>query len=125
MDSGIEVRVPLLDEDLINNLLMISSSKKFGYKFKSKHLMKKLFKNDIHSLVKKKWGMQSPVAKWMKGPLQNYIKEILSPGYYDSSKYFNFDNISKLITTHKEKYHNPELLWSLVMMQIYLKKYRL
>jgi hypothetical protein len=61
----------------------------------------------------------------MKGPLQNYIKEILSPGYYDSSKYFNFDNISKLITTHKEKYHNPELLWSLVMMQIYLKKYRL
>ena len=125
MDSGIEVRVPLLDEDLINNLLMISSSKKFGYKFKSKHLMKKLFKNDIHSLVKIKWGMQSPVAKWMKGPLQNYIKEILSPGYYDSSKYFNFDNISKLITTHKEKYHNPELLWSLVMMQIYLKKYRL
>lgn len=125
MDSGIEVRVPLLDEDLINNLLMISSSKKFGYKFKSKYLMKKLFKNDIHSLVKKKWGMQSPVAKWMKGPLQNYIKEILSPGYYDSSKYFNFDNISKLITTHKEKYHNPELLWSLVMMQIYLKKYRL
>ena len=125
MDSGIEVRVPLLDENLINNLLMMSSSRKFGYRFKSKHLIKKIFKDDIHSLVKKKWGMQSPVAKWMKGPLQEYIKEILSPSYYDSSKYFNFDNIRKLITTHKEKYHNPELLWSLVMMQIYLKKYKL
>ena len=70
-------------------------------------------------------GLQSPLAKWMKGPLQNYIKEILSPAYYDSSNLLNFDNIEKLIKTHKEKYHNPELLWSLVMIQIYLRKYQL
>ena len=125
MDSGVEVRVPLLDVNLINNFLMMSSSKKFGYKFSSKRLLKKIFKKDIHSLVKTKWGMQGPVAKWMKGPLQNYIKEILSPDYYNSSNLLNFDSIRKLIITHKEKYHNPELLWSLVMMQIFLKKYKL
>ena len=89
----IETRVPFLDVNLIDNLVPMSSFRKFGYKFSSKNLLKKLFKNDIHSLVKQKWGLQSPLAKWMKKPLQNYIKEILSPQYYDSSHLLNFDNI--------------------------------
>lgn len=124
--SGIEVRVPLLDTGIINNFLQISEYKKFNYIFKSKGLLKKIFEKDIHSLVKRKWGMQSPYAKWMKGPLQNFLKEILSPGYYkESDKYFNFVEISKLITKHKEEYYNPHLLWSLVMLQIFLRKFQL
>lgn len=125
MDSGIESRVPFLDIDLIDNLIPMSSFRKFGYRFSSKNLLKKLFKNDIHSLVNKKMGLQSPLAKWMKGPLQSYIKEILSPNYYNSSHLLNFQNIQALIKIHKERYHNPALLWSMVMLQIFLKKYKL
>ena len=33
--------------------------------------------------------------------------------------YINFDNVNKLITLHKEKYFNPDLLWSLAMFQIF------
>ena len=126
MDSGIEVRVPLLDLDIINNVLNVSPFRKFGYRFKSKNMLKKIFKDDIHSLVKTKWGLQSPLAKWMKGPLQPFLYEILSKEYYDNSKnYFNFENIQNLIKLHKEKYFNPELLWSLVMLQIFLKRFNL
>ena len=89
-------------------------------------MLKKIFKDDIHSLVKTKWGLQSPLAKWMKGPLQPFLYEILSKEYYDNSKnYFNFENIQNLIKLHKEKYFNPELLWSLVMLQIFLKRFNL
>ena len=125
MDSGIEVRVPFLDINIINNFIMMSSHRKYGYRFSNKRLLKNIFKKDIHSLVKTKWGMQSPLAKWMKGPLQNYIKEILSASYYNSSNLLNFINIEKLIATHKKEYYNPELIWSLVMMQIFLRKYKL
>ena len=125
MDSGIETRVPFLDESLINNLMNMSSFRKFGYRLSSKNLLKNLFKKDIHCLVNKKMGLQSPVAKWMKGPLQNYIKEILSPEYYNSSHLLNFDNIQKLIKIHRDKYHNPELLWSMIMLQIFMRKYQL
>mgnify|MGYP001175018326 CR=1 FL=1 len=126
MDSAIEVRVPFLDVNIINNFLMMRPSKKFGYRFKSKQLLKNIFKKDIHSLVKKKWGLQSPIGKWMKDPLQPYLKEILNKDYYTgSSKYLNFENINNLITLHKEKYHNPDLLWSLVMIQVFLRKFRL
>jgi len=84
------------------------------------------FKNDIHQLVRKKWGLQSPYAKWMKGPLQNFLFEVLIKDYYNNSKYyFNFDKLHKLIKIHKEKYYNPDLLWSLIMMQMFLKNFKL
>ena len=126
MNEGVEVRVPLLDLNIINNLLNINEFKKFQYSFKSKGLIKKIFKNDIHKLVRRKWGLQSPYAKWMKGPLQEFLKQVLSKDYYSNSKnYFNFDEINKLISLHKEKYHNPDLLWSLAMMQIFLRNFKL
>tara|TARA_Y100000590_G_scaffold156343_1_gene179702 strand:+ start:5010 stop:6791 length:1782 start_codon:yes stop_codon:yes gene_type:complete len=126
MNEGVEVRVPLLDLNLINNLLNINEFKKFQYLFKSKGLIKKIFKKDIHKIVGRKWGLGSPYAKWMKGPLQEFLKQVLSKDYYsNSSNYFNFDEINKLISIHKEKYYNPNLLWSLAMMQIFLRNFRL
>ena len=41
MNEGVEVRVPLLDLNIINNLLNINEFKKFQYSFKSKGLIKK------------------------------------------------------------------------------------
>ena len=126
MNEGIEVRVPLLDLNIIQNFLNISEYKKFNYTFQSKGLIKNLFKSDIHQLVSKKWGLQSPYAKWMKGPLQKFLYEVLSKDYYSKSiDYFNFDEIQKLIKTHKERYYNPDLLWSLAMMQIFLRNFKL
>ena len=126
MNEGIEVRVPLLDLKIINNFLGLSEFKKYQYLFQNKGLVKKIFKNEINKLVRKKWGLQSPYAKWMKGPLQNFLKEILSEQYYSGSKKFiNFENINTLIKIHKEKYFNPDLLWSLVMLQIFLRKFKL
>ena len=58
--------------------------------------------------------------------LQPYLKEILSRSYYEGSKnYINFDEVEKLIKIHKEKYFNHVLLWSLVNLQIYLRKFKL
>ena len=51
MNEGVEVRVPLLDLNIINNLLNINEFRKFQYSFKSKGLIKKIFKKDIHKLV--------------------------------------------------------------------------
>ena len=76
--------------------------------------------------VKKKRGLQSPIAKWMKKELQPFLHDILNKNYYDNSKnYLNFNNIENLLKRHKEEYHNPHLIWSLVTFQIFLKKFKL
>ncbi len=126
MNKGIELRVPFYDEEMINLFLKLSIHKKFGFRGKSKHFLYSLFKNEIYNKTKRKWGLQSPLAKWMKNELQPFLKEILSPGYYDgSNKYLNFDEIHKLINLHKEKYFNHHLLWSLVSFQIYIRQNKL
>ena len=84
---------------------------------------KKIFKNDIHKLVRRKWNCNL-LIKWMKGPLQEFLKQVLSKDYSNSKNYFNFDEINKLISLHKENII-IDLLWSLAMMQIFLRNFKL
>ena len=94
--------------------------------FKSKNLLKKVFNKEIHSLVKGKWGLQSPYAKWLKGPLNTFAKEILSKEYYSNSdKYLNFENIQKMLIKHQKEYYNPALIWSLINLQLFFRKFKL
>lgn len=126
MSQGKEVRVPLLDINLINKFLMLNENRKFGNFFKSKNLLKKIFKNEIHSLVKRKWGLQSPYAKWLKGPLNSFAKEILSKTYYaNSERFLNFDNIQEMLVKHQNEYYNPALIWSLINLQLFFRKFKL
>ena len=62
----------------------------------------------------------------MKKELQSFIKEVLTDQYYKAStEIFNFNEIQKLIKRHSEEYYNPDLLWSMVCLQIFLRNYKL
>ena len=37
MNEGIETRVPLLDLNIVNKILMVNESRKFRYRFKQRH----------------------------------------------------------------------------------------
>ena len=124
MDNGIETRVPLLDKNIIENNLMMSEYKKFDYRFKSKGLLKKIFSLDIHKLTKKKWGLQSPLAHWLQGPLIPFVRQILSKTYYNSEQYLNFNEIDNFFN-RQVTYKDSHIIWSLLMLQIFLKKNRL
>ena len=125
MNFGIEARVPFLDQKMIENFLFIDEKEKFGNFLDSKYILKKNFKKNFKT-VKKKMGLQSPVAKWMKKELQPFLHDILSKNYYENSKnYLNLDSIQSLLRRHKDEYHNPELIFSLVVFQIFMKKFKL
>ena len=125
MNFGIEARVPFLDKKMIENFLYMDEKKKYGSFFKNKFFLKSHFSNDFET-SKKKWGLQSPIAKWMKKELQPFLYDVLSKNFYDNSKnYLNFNNIDNLLKRHKNEYYNPDLIWSLVTFQIFLKKFKL
>ena len=125
MNFGIEARVPYLDQNMIEKFLFLDEKKKYNYSFQNKGFLKKNFnKKFVH--LKTKHGLQSPLAKWMKKELQPFLKDILSEHYYKSSHdILNFTEITKLIKRHSEEYYNPDLLWSLVCLQVFLKSYKL
>jgi asparagine synthase (glutamine-hydrolysing) len=123
-NNGIEVRVPFLDKKIIEDYLMLKDSIKYGLFFKSKNLLIRNYKDQTKHLVKKKLGFNSPFAGWLRTELFDYAKSILSKEYYNSSHIINLDECQKLLKLHKEKYYDPYLLWNVISMQIFLRKYR-
>ncbi len=123
-NKGIEVRVPFLDKNIIENFLMLNDFKKFGLFFKNKNILIKSYKKVLGMTVKKKLGFNSPFAGWLRDDLFNFASEVLNKNYYDSSNYINLGECQKLIKKHKEKYYDPYLIWNLISLQIFLRKFK-
>ena len=122
--SGIEVRVPFLDKQIIENYLMIKEFHKYGPFFNYKHMIIKEFK-ELQTINKVKLGFNSPFASWLRNQIFEYAKSILSKDYYDSSKILNINNCQNLLNLHKKKYFDPHLIWNLINIQIFLREFRL
>ena len=124
-NQGIEVRVPFLDKNIIEKFLMMSNYKKFGFFFNSKNFLKKTYKKELNMTLKKKYGFNSPFAGWLRKDIYEFANQVLSKNYYDSSSYINLTECKKLITRHKEEYCDPYLIWNLISLQIFLRKYKI
>ncbi len=123
-DKGIEVRVPFLDRKIIENNLMVNSFKKYGYLLRSKNLLLKNYKQVSKLTEKKKLGFNSPFTKWLKNEIYEFGKTILSKEYYDSSSILNLEWCRKILDQHKYSYCDPYLIWNLISLQIFLRKYK-
>ena len=123
-NKGIEVRVPFLDKKIIEKYLMLSNLQKFGFFFKSKNILTKLYKNKIKFNVDKKLGFNSPFAGWLRNDIYEFAKNILSVNYYNSSEILDLDFCQKLLKKHKSEYCDPYLIWNLISLQIFLRKNR-
>jgi asparagine synthase (glutamine-hydrolysing) len=122
MDSGIEVRVPFLDNEMIEKFLFMSEHKKINFFKSNKPYVRKLFSSELANLTKKKQGFNSPFSRWLQNELYDFAKIILSKEYYNASLYLDYKNINKFIDRHKSDKKNSYLLWSLVVLQIFFKK---
>ena len=123
-NKGIELRVPFLDKELINKYLMTSDFKKFGFRFRSKNLIINNFKKELQGTLKKKYGFNSPFAGWLRKELFDFANLVLSKDYYDSSNIIDLSECKKLIYKHKNEYFDPYMIWNLISLQIFLRKYK-
>ena len=121
-NSGIEVRVPFLDKNVIEKYLMINEFHKYGLFFKYKNLLKKFFYKETKHSMKSKSGFNSPFASWLRVELFEFANEILDKNYYDSSGILDLEECKNLLKQHKNNYINPFLIWSLISLQVFLKK---
>jgi len=122
-NNAIETRVPFLDNNIIENFLMTKDYKKFGFFLKSKNILHEAYRGKLKMTNKKKLGFNSPFAGWLKNELYDFAKQILSKNYYNSEHFIDLEECQKLLKIHKEKYEDPFLIWSLISLQIFLRKY--
>jgi asparagine synthase (glutamine-hydrolysing) len=124
MAYSLEVRVPLLDHELVQWIASLPSDYKLRGQ-EGKFIFKKSLENQLpHDILyRPKMGFGVPLGNWFRNELKEKIKEtVLSERMLDSG-YFNQEYLETLIKDHQSgmrDYSAP--LWTLMMFHQFLSK---
>ena len=102
MSTGVEVRVPFLDLELVNFSTQISPKLKMKGN-EAKYILKKVaeryISNDI--IYRKKTGFGAPVREWVTSKFEDRISKALSKENIEKIGLFEFEKVEKLIKDNK------------------------
>lgn len=121
MYHSLETRAPFLDHSLVE--FVFSLPYEFKYRHgTSKYLLKQLMKDTLPSRIvnRKKKGFGIPLARWLRGPLQELCRDTLSEHKIRNQGLFNHTYVQKLIDDHmKGDMDNRKELWNLIIFQLW------
>jgi asparagine synthase (glutamine-hydrolysing) len=126
MASGLELRVPLLDLDVVNLADQISIWKK-TWPHEGKRCLRRAYRHQLPDYLfnQPKRGWFSPGAKWLRDPkINQWSQEVLSSNYYNGlDSLFNWPEVQKMLTDHTNRqgyYLYP--LWNIIALQVWARK---
>ena len=122
MFYSLETRVPFLNKDVID------FSNHLPLKFKirgnnTKWILKELLKKYIPEkyVNRPKMGFSIPLNTWLRGPLKNWSSQNLQ---FDDDNLVNQNYINLIMNNHyKGKSDNSSILWNLIVLNLWKKKY--
>jgi asparagine synthase (glutamine-hydrolysing) len=121
MAASTEVRVPLLDDELV------SLSGRIPPELKLKRFRRKyLFKRSMEGLLEKeiiwrpKAGFGAPLRAWLVGDLKPMVDDILSPSHISSRGLFDPSEVERIIRTNEAGAEDNALrLWALLTFEVW------
>jgi len=125
MACSLEVRAPLLDYELVEFVMGLPSRMKLKG-LTSKYILKKAMKPFLpHEVIqRKKKGFGVPIAKWVKGPLKDLFKDLLSPDRLKKEGFLNPEYVTSLLQDHLlNKKDNRKQLWTLLVWELWMNRY--
>lgn len=124
MANGVEIRVPFLDNNLVEFALSVPSSLKVKNGVK-KYLLKKAFDDLVpHDILYgPKTGFGVPYSFWLQKSLLEYMKSNINDPKVIASGIFNHNLIDDYIEKHRNgKGNYGFLLWKCLVLAIWIRK---
>lgn len=131
MAFGLEERVPILDYRLVGLANKIPTTWKFkiwhqtSANFQGKAIWREAVRDYLppHILNEKKRGWFTPMAKWLRADLRDYVSEILAPDHL-GGEYFNVAGVKKVWDDHQSgARYNLNIIWAIVMWQLWYDRF--
>ncbi len=125
MANSLEVRVPLLDNAIIDFSRTVPESMKIKG-FQTKYILRKALSRFQPREIAfgKKRGFTPPLALWIKNGLKDYMLSSLSPDSISKLGFLNHAHITKIINAHLNgKAENSRLIWALVALVNWHRNY--
>jgi asparagine synthase (glutamine-hydrolysing) len=123
MASGVEIRVPLLDIDLVRLSTRIHPNLKQHARL-GKYIFKKAMEPYLprEVIYRPKSAIPSPVRTWLLGDLKEMVYDILSPHNNKKRGWFKPQAVQKLLTDNeKMKIDASYSIWAMVCMEIWAR----
>ena len=125
MASGVEVRVPLLDPDLVDlaaRLPLRYKQRGREGKWIFKKAMEGILPQDI--IYRPKTGFGAPLRAWLHGPLKLLVDDILNPAVLRHRGWFEADAVERLILADRQGILDASYtIFSLLCIELWAQKF--
>ena len=124
MAHSLEVRVPMLDHELVGWLSGLATRHKLR-EGEGKWVLKRALEPHLPAdiLYRKKRGFAVPLASWFRGPLRDRVSEaVRSPALADTG-WFNRTFLERLVEEHvRQRQDHSAAIWSVLMFEAFLRQ---
>lgn len=127
MASGLEVRVPFLDHEVVEFAFRLPESSKINGNVK-KRILQDAFREDLPTELynRPKHGFEVPLLKWFRNELKSLIQDdLLKDSFIEEQGIFDAETIKnlkvKLYSSNPGDVHAQ--IWALIVFQYWWKKY--
>lgn len=124
MAHSLEVRVPLLDTDIVEFAFRLPDQLKMPG-MKLKHFLKESTKGMLPEEIvnRPKKGFNVPMPRWLKEGLKPVVDHYLSTQTVSKQGYFNPDTVQHLVNTHMNGNADySRNIWALLMFNVWVEK---
>jgi asparagine synthase (glutamine-hydrolysing) len=125
MSYSLEGREPMLDHRLVEFCAQLPAE----YKIRN-GIQKYILKEIVHKYIPKqmmerpKMGFGIPVGEWLTNELKSHIDEHLSETAINKYGVLNYQVVSKMLNNfYKGEDKNPDRIWIILMLQMWLAKW--
>ena len=121
MSEGVEIRVPLLDKDIVNFALNLPIH--YKYNSSTKWIFKEALKGIVPRKIlhRKKAGFGAPLRYWLKNDLDEVVKDTLSKKSINNRGIFNYDGVYKLMNNNN--IDSSYTIFSMICMELWFRRF--
>jgi len=122
MGASLEARAPFLDHRVVEFALGLPYSLKRN-EGQNKWLLKRLLMRFLPQklVFRPKKGFAIPLADWLRGPLRDWVSQMLEPVRLQNQGYFEPKAVETLWLEHASGIRNHDhQIWSILMFQVWL-----
>jgi asparagine synthase (glutamine-hydrolysing) len=123
--ASVEVRVPFLDNELIDFLVRVPPNLKLKG-LTGKYLLRRAMSGTLPNEVlrRRKAAFGAPIRKWLRNDLRPIVDDLLSEDVVRHRGLFDPDAIQKLITEDREgTQENTYLIWALLTLETWQQSF--
>ncbi|WP_025665427.1 asparagine synthase (glutamine-hydrolyzing) [Aquimarina megaterium] len=125
MATGVEVRVPFLDKELVEFSTKIPPQFKLKgteTKYILKKVAEKYLPNEV--IYRSKTGFGAPVREWILNDMNSIIEEYLGENTIKKRGIFNYTKVQKLIKMNKEGIIDASYtIWALLAIESWMRQF--